>query len=438
MSPPTEPRAELLAYLMRPELARLWAAARAKFERLGRIGGAAILPEATDAERQAIANLLGLKSFPRGAVKVRLTALDAALTGSRFAVDLPEAIEAICGPLRDLPAERRAEAERRQRLWQTAREHPAIAGRPALAGWLDDVARSGVLHRLAPGVEETVLERTLIVLATLLDEPAEPAPLAVVANRTLGSSHALDLGQPTATLVLSALAHLRGEPPPRTAEARRALWESAGVIADDLLCNVLALGLRPEGEGSLAVALRALADLGEPVVLTLRQLTRGDLRFSPLPRVWACENPAVLAAAADRFGAACPPLVCVAGNPNQAAWTLLDRLAAQGAEFAYHGDFDGAGILIANALARRYPAFRPWRFSTPDYRAALTGTGEPLVPGTIPAALWDPNLAPAMAEAGVAVEEEAVLDVLLGDLVPAFRASRPFSRRGGEPSLRAS
>jgi uncharacterized protein (TIGR02679 family) len=410
----------LLAYLSRTDLKRLWAAARAKLERLGRIGGEAILADSTDAERLAIANLLGLKALPRGpkgTVKVPLAALDAALRASRFAVDLPEAM-ALLGPLRDLPSERRAEGERREGIWRRAREHPAVAGsgRPALGPWLDDLARSGLLHRLAPAEEAAVLERTLAVLSALLGASADPAPLAVAANRALGSSHALDLGQPVATLTLGALAHLRGEPPPRTAQERRALWESAGLIADDLSCNVLALGLRPAGDGPLAGSLRALADLGEPAVLTLRQLTRGDLSFSPLPRVRVCENPAVIAAAADRFGAAYPPLVCVAGILNQAAWTLLSRLAEQGAEIAYHGDFDGPGIAIANSIARRFPTFRPWRFGASDYRAALPRAGSPLSPGVLPAASWDADLAPAMVEAGVMVEEEAVLGELLGDL----------------------
>ncbi len=417
----SDPQGELRSYLSRPDLARLWAAAREKLERLGRVGGEAILPEATDAERQAIANLLGLKTLPRGSgrtVRVRLDALDAALSASRFAVDLPAAMAALFGPLRDLPAERRAEAGRREGIWRRAREHPA-AGRPALVAWLDGLARSGLLHRLAPGEEAAVLDRTLGVLSALLDAPAEPAPLAVVANRVLGSSHALDLGRPEATLILGALAHLRGEPPPRSAQERRALWESAGVIADDLLCNVLALGLLPEGDGPLAASLRALAGLGEPAVLTLRQLTRCDLPFSPLPRVRVCENPAVIAAAADRFGAACPPLVCVAGIPNQAAWTLLDRLAERGAEIAYHGDFDGAGLAIANSIARRFPTFRAWRFGASDYRTALSRAGERLTLNAVPAASWDPDLAPAMVAAGVAVEEEAVIAELLGDLAGA-------------------
>lgn len=228
MSAPARHRSELLAYLSRPELARLWAAARTRLERLGRIGGEAALAEATDAERQAIANLLGLKTLPRGAVKVRLEKLDAALRGSRFAVELPAAMDLLFGPLRDLPSERRAESGRREAIWRRAREHPATAARPALLAWLDSLAKSGLLRRLAPQEEDAVLGRTLAVLAVLFDNPAEPASLAVVANRTLGSSHALDFGRPAATLSLSALAHLRGEPPPRSAQERRALWESAG------------------------------------------------------------------------------------------------------------------------------------------------------------------------------------------------------------------
>lgn len=414
--PPDDLRSELLAYLSRPDLARLWAAARAKLERLGRLGGEAVLADPTDAERRAVANLLGLKSFPRAAIRAPLAGLDAALRGSRFAVDLKTAMEALFGPLRDLPAERRLEAGRRERLWTEAKEHRAASGRPDLHLWLDALARSGLLFRLAPGDEEPVLKDALTVLAALLDPAAEPTSLPVLANRTLGSSHALDFGRPASTLVLGALAHRRDQPPPRTAGERRALWESAGVTADDLLCNVLAVGLRPEGAAPLAVSLRALSDLGEPAVLTLRQLSRGDLPFLPLPQVHVCENPAVIAAAADRLGALCPPLVCLAGIANQAAWTLLDRLAAQGAEIAYHGDFDAAGIAIANALARRYPTFRPWRFRAPDYRAALPLGGVPLASGPIPEALWDPDLAPAMEQAGVSVEEEAVLEWLLVDL----------------------
>ena len=66
-----------------------------------------------------------------------------------------------------------------------------------------------------------------------------------------------------------------------------------------------------------------------------------------------CENPVVIAAAADELGSRCPPLVCVGGQPSAAGWRLLDLLAAGGAEFRYHGDFDWGGIRIASAVRQR-------------------------------------------------------------------------------------
>ncbi|WP_255431382.1 DUF2399 domain-containing protein [Amycolatopsis sp. WAC 01416] len=73
--------------------------------------------------------------------------------------------------------------------------------------------------------------------------------------------------------------------------------------------------------------------------MTLRQLTTAWLGVGA-GMVSVCENPIVLASAADELGPGCPPLVCVNGQPSAAVWRLLDLLAAKGAGFRYHGDFD--------------------------------------------------------------------------------------------------
>jgi uncharacterized protein (TIGR02679 family) len=136
--------------------------------------------------------------------------------------------------------------------------------------------------------------------------------------------------------------------------------------------------------------------------------------------VRVCENPVVVGAAADRPGRTSAPLICTEGVPSLAARDLLDALAGQGARVHYHGDFDWAGIRIARqvmALVEADGAFRPWRFGAGDYRRALAAgtTGPPLQE---PAACtpWDPELSRAMTAAGVAIEEESVLDDLLTDL----------------------
>ncbi|HKV09806.1 MAG TPA: TIGR02679 family protein [Thermoanaerobaculia bacterium] len=414
------PESELLEYLGRRELARLWPEVRARIESLGGPRGTVLLAEARDDERRAVAGLLGLATLPSGDVRIRLDRLDRALRESRFEVDLRTAMTLLGGPLRDRTGERETERLRWQELWADAETHPVVTVRPGLRSWLAGLRSSGLLRRLvADGEERRLLEQALAVLTALASPERDGVRLPVLASEILGTSHALDAGRPVATLVLRALALLAGQPPPRNAGERRTLWEQAGVVTDDLSCDVLVLGLVPAGEGPIAQGLRSFATAGEPVRLTLRQIAAGTLTFPPGLKVRVCENPVVVAAAADRWGPACPPLVCLGGFPNHAGRRLLADLASQGAGLLYHGDFDWAGLTIANSLGETVP-FQPWRFTARDYQAALAqrcdrpALGDRSVP-----ARWDLELDHAMAEAGVAVEEETVLGDLIDDLRPS-------------------
>jgi uncharacterized protein (TIGR02679 family) len=408
---------ELLCFLGRPELRRLWTEVRDRLERLGAPRGTALLTGAAEEERRAAADLLGLATVPGSELRIRLDRLDRALRESRFGVDLRTALELLEGPLRDRRGERIEERDRRQKLWEDAALHPVVASRPALQQWLDELRAGGLPRRLGGRTgERLLLEQALAVLTALLPARRPMVRLPVLASQVLGDSHALDAGRPVAALVLRALAREAGWHPPRGAAERRSLWEQAGVVADDLSCQVLVLGLAPVGEGRVGESLRALAAAGEPARITLRQLIHGDLAFPPGLEIRVCENPVVIAAAADRWGSACPPLVCLEGFPSYAAQTLLVRLASQGATFLYHGDFDWDGLRIANKLREIVP-FQPWRFTTAAYKAALAPGGErPPLHSRRSVALWDAKLAGALAEGGVAVEEETVLAELLEDL----------------------
>ncbi len=163
--------------------------------------------------------------------------------------------------------------------------------------------------------------------------------------------------------------------------------------------------MRSDGSRVTDRALVLHAEAGEPYRLTTRQLLREPPTFGPTPTqrtVYVCENPTVVAAAANQLGAAGAPLVCIEGQPKTAARVLLGHLVAAGIRLAYHGDFDWAGIRIGNLMLRRHGAV-PWRFATADYRAARGG--RPLE-GPPVAAAWDAQLAAAMVEVGRAVHEE--------------------------------
>jgi uncharacterized protein (TIGR02679 family) len=108
--------------------------------------------------------------------------------------------------------------------------------------------------------------------------------------------------------------------------------------------------------------------------MTIRQLLRHPTHFQPEvigQTVYVCENPTVVAAAANRLGPRSAPLICTEGQPNTAAQVLLRQLVSAGVQLAYHGDFDWGGIHIGNFIMGRFAA-TPWRFSTDAYLATTS------------------------------------------------------------------
>lgn len=370
--------------------------------------GPVTLATPDESQRLAAESLLGRAPRAGRSLTVRLDTVDAILRRSGVSGEgLAAAVVALTGPV-TLRAEAR---DSQQRAWEKAYA-PLGTLDAALADWAERIRKDGLVRRLArtPEAAGPMVEAAVRALRSLPAVP--PTSRATFAARHLSNAHALDEGTPLAALVLSGLRCLTAFPDGEGAEWRREAWASAGLLKDDVSSTVLSLNLR--GTPSLDW----MADSGEPAVLTLRFLTRR----TPVPvsttrgTVHVCENPAVLSAAADAFGPACPPMVCLQGQPSAAALTLLRGLSAQGTDLLYHGDFDWGGARIAVTLRRSVP-WRPWRYTAAHYRAAAAEMAEaPALTGSPAATPWDPALAVALAERGVRVEEEAVLDDLLADL----------------------
>ncbi|MFF7143163.1 TIGR02679 family protein [Streptomyces nodosus] len=403
--------------LRRPELRPLWHTVHSRLSS-GRPVTRVRLGPLDDAQREALADLLGLDRLPDPRPSVSLARLEEAVT-ELSGRTVRETVTELVGPLEDRAGERRRKEDERAELWAWLEGHATVRVQPALAGWTASCRATGLVGG-SPELTRTLLSDVLTVLAEL---PAHE-PLPVFAARVLrGDSHALDDGTRLSTLVLRALAALHDTAAPESAADRRALWTRAGVADDDLSATVLVGGLRPAGEGPLTRVARVGAEAGQAVSLTLAQLRApGEFTLAPdsAPVVHAVENPSILALAVRRFGSDCPPLVCTSGWPNTAAIHLLRLLADQGAILRYHGDFDGEGIRIAAYLLDKTPA-RPWRMTAADYRAAAARTSHGPEPGRLTEAPWDPELTRAMTEHGIAVVEELVADVLMADLAEAIR-----------------
>ncbi|MCY7316445.1 MAG: DUF2399 domain-containing protein [Rubrivivax sp.] len=133
--------------------------------------------------------------------------------------------------------------------------------------------------------------------------------------------------------------------------------------------------------------------------------------------VFVCENPKLVAIAADWLGVRCAALVCTDGMPAAAQRTLLTQLAQAGARLRHHGDVYWPGVQIANHVIATWGA-TPWRSGAPDYDAATASAPHTRhdLSGACVIASWDAALAPAMQRYGLAVAEEAVAAALLENL----------------------
>jgi uncharacterized protein (TIGR02679 family) len=397
---------------------------RARLQRGLPLDGTVTLEGTTEAQRRAVARLLGRRAGLGASLRVSLPAVEAVLRAAGLAPDLATAVQALGGPVTDRAAERAAAEQRWSALLGMAEQ--AADRRPSLAPWVEWLRGTGLLRRLAGGAPERaqeLLEQAVAVLDLL---PASGQPLSVVAAAGAGDGHLLDPDQPLATLVLRAAALIGGIPPGGGAEWRRTVWASVGVLAGELTNPVLTLNLPGNPRTVTGRALRVWADACQPVHLTARQLLRDPADLSALRgrAVFVCENPSVVAEAANRLGAASAPLICANTHPGAAATVLLRQLDAAGARLRYHGDFDWPGITIANGITARFGAL-PWRLDDGAYRSAAASGGSPLR-GSPVTATWDPGLTRAMLELGVKVEEERVLDDLLADLAephPGHRCS---------------
>lgn len=394
------------------DVAWLVARVRKRLERGQSLDTTVTLTGASAAQRAAVQRLLGRPPRPGGTLSVSLPAVDEVIRSSGACSDgLAAAVVALTGDVVD----RDAAAAERSRRWQAAFApvDEVVEHRAELTEWWSGVRRTGLVRRLTETAEAAV-PLLADLAAVIRNLPAAGEPLGGFAARVCRSAHALDDDRPLSTLALGAARALSGvgDDAGHGAQGRREVWASVGLLRDEVSSTVLTLGLPGDSSTATGKALAAWREAGQPAVLTLRQIVRDPAAIA-VPRVFVCENPVVVSAAADRLGADCAPLVCTNGQPGVAVLHLLRQLVGAGAQLWYHGDFDWGGLRIGNVVFDRVPV-RPWRFEAADYRAA-TDVGRELA-GVPVVASWDAELTVAMRESGIAVEEEHVLDALLGDL----------------------
>lgn len=307
---------------------------RGRYER-GSDAPVVTLGELSVSEREALCGLLGRRAGRAGSLRFHIGQMDDALRNGGLADSLREALDFLDGPIVALGAQRAALLGQWERVLATCTE-------PRLAAFLDDARAMGMLKRLAHGEPATAIAMCQADARVIDRMPAPPQARSQLAAEVLGDAHGLDAGRPIARLVLSALRKRAGEVEVESDETVREIWASAGVMVNELARPAMFLNLPG-----------AQAEAGEPAYIFLRALLRSPLRWTVAGQmVSVCENPNLVAIAADVLGARCAPLVCTDGMPAAAERILLEQLKKADAVLRYHGDVDWPGLAIGTLALR--------------------------------------------------------------------------------------
>lgn len=346
----------LLEWAALPGPQKVLVEARKRLEH-GRLGARARLQLELSAAERADVGRLAEVGWTGSGDPVRVDHLRRWLKAN--GVELEPLLEATGGLLRNLSEERRADARRAE---EDREEGRAVLR--SLASGLDDIVIEQVFRSA-----DSWSARAREVERVFLNLPDDPERLPVLAARLFADAHALDRSRQLGRAVARFLAGARATDeipyvdPVNDMAAWRGTWAAYDVICDAVSAQVLGLNLPLEGESA---AVRLAAVDGEPVWLTLRSLEGGLSLADGVDEVFVCENPAIVEAAADRYGAASRPLVCTYGFPNLATFTLLEALAAH-TTLRVRADGDPAGRRIVEQLLR-LPGARRWRMEQDETR----------------------------------------------------------------------
>jgi uncharacterized protein (TIGR02679 family) len=193
--------------------------------------------------------------------------------------------------------------------------------------------------------------------------------LALFASQITKDPHAFDMNRDSGRLLLYALASYYQLDYPKNAQAQMELLYRAGLIYDEVSNYTIGRGIRAFVGDKIHLGWAGFAEAGEPLHISLWNISKIDRVSCFKKRIFVFENPTVFSEIAgileDRPGS----LICSTGNVKVATLLLLDKIVQGGGEIYYSGDFDPEGLIIADKLKKRYGLkLVLWHFTPEAYQ----------------------------------------------------------------------
>lgn len=196
--------------------------------------------------------------------------------------------------------------------------------------------------------------------------------LPVFSARVTGNPHTFDDKNSITYYLLHGIRSLRAlDISPDTSENRKEILRSAGILTDGISNFVTCCGITGYlDDGTEHPGMKGFVERGEEIQININLICKFKKVSAISNFILIVENPAVFDALhATSVGKLA--MICGNGQIRAATLWLLDLLKENGHEFAYCGDFDPEGLLIAQRLKNRLgDSLFFWHYHNSDYEMA--------------------------------------------------------------------
>ena len=358
-----------------PGFNRLFKQIKEKYRSLGYLGGTIKLENLTQMEKEALSGLLKKDYYSKKSTTISIDKITSSLENTKFqGADFEQALmEYFKEDLISKKKERSIYNNTREEYFNSILQNyiNTRAGE-----WLSFVLESRgnpyktLMQKYDTDKEglKTSLNLLLKAINFLTFSEKNPIRLALFSSMTSRNPHSFDINSELGKLLLYPIAYFLKTKHPSNAEEKAELLYEAGIINDEISNYTMASFLLAYWNGRIHPGWQGFYDSGEPMQISLWNLSMVDKIISPRRRVYIFENQTVFSEVLSSTGDIRPSLMCTYGQIKLASLILLDKLLENLDNIYYSGDFDPEGLQIADKLKERYgEKLILWRYTIEDY-----------------------------------------------------------------------
>lgn len=369
-----------LQYSKQPAFERFMLLWKKQYIRLNRLGGSITIVSPSPEESEVLAGFIGKDYRHCETIKITYTEVKKALASSIFEeVDLMQALllyfEEDFVSNNDLHEQKQQqESSYFEKLMKQYEDTPVYllleVSKTNKNAFYDKILS---LYRQS---QQNVVTHVLRAINNLPYVNQQTKRLDVFANTITRDSHYFDEQTAAFSLLLQGICLIKQTPIPKRAEAKHQLLYEVGLLKDNISNFVYTYHIcMLDQYNQPHPGWQGFYEQKEILTITLRNLTHVSSIDNKTTGVYIFENPSVFEALSnyatekhfDTLG-----FICISGQPNIAAYVLMDYIQQANIPMFYAGDFDPEGVLIADKLIKRYPLLQVIGYTHENYLLAIS------------------------------------------------------------------